>query len=174
MENPTDTDFDTVPASFLPSSPSGGPSGNANAIVLISMRKSKKLKWKAGNVVTTVDLIHPTITDDTQTGGPTPLGEFLIGERYEHATHKIDWYKLYPRMKDNTGYFGYGAATETGRATMGLHPGGNSAGCVTIDSDGATPHDTNTEWIALQKFVDSGSMTYNGTGFTGFLYVIDK
>ena len=174
MQETTDTDFDTVPASFLPNSPSGGPSGNSGAIVLISMRTSKKLKWKDGNTITTVDLIAPTETDDTATGGPTPYGEFLIGQRYNHATHDIDWYKLYPRMQNNSGYFGYTAATETGRSAMGLHAGSISEGCVTVDADGASPYDTNTDWIALRNYVDSGSMTYNGTGFSGFLYVIDK
>jgi hypothetical protein len=170
-----DKDFDTIPAQFIANSPSGGPTGNPNAIVLISMRTSRKLKWKtADGTVRTVDLIMPSITDDTATGGPTPYGEYLIGQRYTHATHNIDWYKLYPRMKNNQGYFGYTAATETGRSAMGLHPGTVSLGCATVDIGSSRPYDTNSNWIALRTYVNGGAFTYRGSGYSGFLYVVDK
>jgi hypothetical protein len=167
-------DFDTVPAQYSANNPSGGPSGNPNAIVVISMRASKKLKWKSNGVVTMVDLIAPAITNDAQTNGPTPINEYLIGQRYTHATHNIDWYKLYPRKEDNSGYYPYDSPTQTGRKQMGLHPGSTSLGCVTVDRAQAQPYDSNPQWIALRTYVDSGSMTYNGTGFCGFLYVINS
>ena len=167
-------DFTTIPAQYATNSPSGGPSGNSGAVVLISYRISKKLGWKVGNTVHEANIVSPVITDDTQTNGPTPVNEYLIGQRYTHGVHNIDWYKLYPRKEDNSGYYPYDQATATGRFSMGLHPGAVSLGCVTVDSAGASPYDSNQTWVSLRNHVDGGAFTYNGSSFVGFLYVVNS
>ena len=46
--------------------------------------------------------------------GPTPYNEYLIGQRYTHPTHGIDWYRLYPRMEQADGYYDYNTPTAAG------------------------------------------------------------
>ena len=104
----------------------------------------------------------PTETRDDQFGGPTPRGEYLIGKRYTHPQKEIDWYNLYPKKEDNSGYYDYRQRTQKGRNTMGLHPGTVSLGCVTVKQ---------TCWLKIRSVIDSGSMQYRGSGYSGFLYV---
>ena len=107
------------------------------------------------------------VTADNQTDGPTPRGEYLIGLRYTHQTHGIDWYKLYPKKEDSSDYYDYRDKTKKGRSAMGLHPGTISKGCVTVK--------VLTCWQQIRDVIDSGSMYYwriNWTFyFRGFLYV---
>jgi hypothetical protein len=119
-----------------------------------------------------VDIVLPRETDDRKQGGPTPVGEYLIGRRIQHPTHKIDWYQLYPRMEDKWGYYGYTERSKTGRFAMGLHPGSVSLGCVTVKSTD-TPYDKSEIWRSVQKKLDASMLTTKGA-FTGFLYVVDK
>src|SRR5436305_10980886 len=127
-------DFKAAIAQYEKMSPAGGPSKNPKAAVLVLFRKSEKIGWVVDGKLVAADVVSPREKDDTKEGGLTPVGEFLIGKNYKHPDHKIDWHKLYPRMEDNTGYYGYTAKTKTGRFAMGLHPGSISLGCVTIKS----------------------------------------
>ena len=107
-------------------------------------------------------------TRDDQDGGPTPRGEYLIGKRYTHKKHKIDWYNLYPKKEDNSGYYPHDKPTQTGRSHMGLHPGTVSLGCVTVK---APLYNDDPCWKKIRKVVDSGTMWYRGWDYSGFLYV---
>ena len=104
---------------------------------------------------------------DDKYGGPTPRGEYLIGERYTHSPG-LDWYNLYPEKEDNSGYYGYAQPTQKGRSNMGLHPGIGSLGCVTVK---APLYNNDRCWKKIRKVIDSGSMRYRGSGYSGFLYV---
>src|SRR5262245_841082 len=128
------TEFNAVVAKYSAKSPAGGPKANPTAAVFVFFRKSKKLCWVDGGKLMSVEIVPTREPDDKKQGGPTPAGEYLIGKRIKHAKHLIDWYKLYPRIEDNSGYYGYTAKTKTGRFAMGLHPGSVSLGCVTIKS----------------------------------------
>ena len=154
-------------------SPAGGPSKNADAAVLVLFRKSHKLCWIADRKLVCVEIKPTDETDDTKQGGPTPFGEYLIGMRFKHDDHKIDWYKLYPRIEDNSGYYGYTAKTKTGRFAMGLHPGSVSLGCVTVKSSD-TPYDKSDIWKTVRDKLDASKLKYKSDDFTGFLYVEDK
>lgn len=154
-------------------SPAGGPIGNKTAAIVVFFRVSKTLCWLENRQIVKVEVTPTRETDDTKESGPTPLGEFLIGERYTHSTHKIDWYKLYPRLEDNKGYYGYTAKTKSGRSAMGLHPGAVSEGCVTVTSN-SRPYDASLGWQRLKKHLDEGKLEYKNDTFVGFLYVIDK
>ena len=110
----------------------------------------------------------PAQTDDTKYGGPTPLGEYLIGKRYTNPSYGIDWYNLYPKKEDNSGYYRYTQPTQTGRYAMGLHPGTISEGCVTVK---APLYNDDPCWKKIRKVVDSGTMWYRGWDYSGFLYV---
>ena len=105
----------------------------------------------------------PSQPRDDLFGGPTPRGEYLIGKRYTHRKHGIDWYNLYPKKQDNSGYYGYTQRTEKGRFAMGLHPGTVSLGCVTVK--------TQTCWNQIRGIIDRGNMYYRGSAYSGFLYV---
>ena len=48
---------------------------------------------------------------------------------------------------------------------MGLHPGSLSLGCVTV-------RDEDNCWELTSNALGSGSMTYKGSGYSGFLYVL--
>ncbi|CAH3018633.1 unnamed protein product, partial [Porites evermanni] len=50
--------------------------------------------------------------NDRRYGGPTPRGEYLIGNRYTNPRYNIDWYNLYPKKEDNSGYYGYTQRTK--------------------------------------------------------------
>lgn len=150
----------TVPTSSG-SSPAGGPSRNPNAVVCTSYRSSNYITCKKGGSSVTCTTQPPTETRDDRYGGPTPRGEYLIGERYTHSMG-IDWYNLYPKKEDNSGYYGYTQRTQKGRNTMGLHPGTRSLGCVTVKK---------TCWQKIRSVIESGSMQYRGSGYSGFLYV---
>lgn len=107
-------------------------------------------------------------TRDDRPGGPTPLGEYLIGKRYTHSKHKIDWYNLYPKKEDNSGYYKYTDSTQKGRSTLALHPGTISEGCVTVK---ASTYNNDPCWQRIRKVIDSGNMQYRRSSYSGFLYV---
>ena len=110
----------------------------------------------------------PAERRDDRFGGPTPRGEYLIGKRYTNPTYNIDWYNLYPKKEDNSGYYGYTQRTRTGRYAMGLHPGRTSLGCVTVK---APRYNSDPCWQRIRRVIDSGNMWYRGSGYSGFLYV---
>ena len=122
---------------------------------------------RGGNWVTCTTQ-PPSEPRDDKYGGPTPRGEYLIGKRYTHPSHRIDWYNLYPKKEDNSGYYGYTQPTQKGRYAMGLHPGTVSLGCVTVK---APLYNNDPCWKKIRKVIDSGSMWYRGSGYSGFLYV---
>jgi len=166
-------EFQGVVEKLSAKSPAGGPKKNASAAVFVFFRKSKKLCWIADGKLASVDIVPTRETDDTKEGGPTPVGEYLIGKRFQHEKHKIDWCKLYPRMEDNSGYHGYTAKTKTGRSAMGLHPGSVSLGCVTVKST-ESPYDSAGAWKVVRQQLDTGKLTYKSDDYSGFLYVEDK
>ena len=110
----------------------------------------------------------PAEPRDDRPDGPTPRGEYLIGKRYRHPRIKIDWYYLYPKKEDNSGYYNYWTPTKKGRSTMGLHPGKTSLGCVTVY---APSYDDDPCWKRIRRVLDSGNMFYRGSRYSGFLYV---
>ncbi|MBX7135140.1 MAG: DUF2778 domain-containing protein [Fimbriimonadaceae bacterium] len=166
-------EFNAVVTEQSKNSPAGGPAKNPNAVVLVYLRASKKLCWVADGKVVSVETVSPRVTDDKKEKGPTPVGEYLIGTRFKNATYHIDWYKLYPRIEDNSGYYGYTTSTKTGRDRMGLHPGSISEGCVTVKSS-VMPYDTSEVWKVVRSKLDSGKLSYKNDDFNGLLYVVDK
>lgn len=144
------------------SSPAGGPSRNPNAVVCTSYRSSNQVTCKKGECSVTCPTQPPRETRDDRFGGPTPRGEYLIGRRYRHPKG-IDWYNLYPKKEDNSGYYSYSQRTKTGRSLMGLHPGSRSLGCVTVKEQ--------TCWGNIRRVIDSGTMQYRHSRYSGFLYV---
>ena len=122
-----------------------------------------------GNTQVTCPTQPPKEARDDKQGGPTPLGEYLIGNRYKHRRHNIDWYNLYPKKEDNSGYYGYTQPTKKGRFAMGLHPGKVSLGCVTVK---APTYDNDPCWQKIRKVIDAGNMNYRGSTYSGFLYVV--
>jgi len=107
---------------------------------------------------------------DDKPGGPTPRGEYLIGKRRTHRTYGIDWYNLYPKKEDNSGYYSYTQRTRTGRYAMGLHPGTISEGCVTVKAS-TYYYNYDPCWQRIRKVIDSGNMQYRRSSYSGFLYV---
>jgi hypothetical protein len=172
-EAQTLVDFNAVVEKLSANSPAGGPNSNPAAAVFVFFRKSKKLCWVADGKVVSVAIVPTKELDDTKAGGPTPVGEYLIGRRFKHDKHKIDWYRLYPRIENNSGYYGYTAKTKTGRFAMGLHPGAVSLGCVTVRST-KVPYDRSDVWNSVRQELDSSNLRYKNDGFSGFLYVVDK
>jgi hypothetical protein len=169
----TVTEFNAVVAKYSVKSPAGGPKANPTAAVFVFIRKSKKLCWVEGGKLMSVEVVPTVQPDDKKPNGPTPPGEYLIGKRIKHAKLLIDWYKLYPRIEDNSGYYGYTAKTKTGRFAMGLHPGSVSLGCVTVKSS-TKPYDVSTVWKPVRTKLDSSNLTYKKDTFSGLLYVEDK
>lgn len=165
-------DFQSAISKHEKYSPAGGASKNPKAAVLVLFRKSQKLGIVRAGKLKTVVVVSPAETDDTKNGGPTPVGEYLIGMRRKHPDQKIDWYNLYPRIEDNSGYYGYSAETKKGRSAMGLHPGKISLGCATVRSD-KDPYDSDPNWESIRAVVDSGELKYKNDDFRGFLYVVD-
>lgn len=168
-------DFLIIPERFSNNSPSGGPTGHPGAVVLIAYRAAGIVRWKQGGDTHDAATIQPVETDDTKEGGPTPLGEYLIGERYVHEQLNRDWYRLYPRKEDSSGYYPYTARTQTDRDRMGLHPGSISEGCTTIAVPGATSGaeaSSHPNWLKVRDYLETGSMTYRGSSYKGFLYVV--
>lgn len=110
----------------------------------------------------------PSNTDDTSYGGPTPLGEYLIGKRRTNPTYNIDWYRLYPKKEDGSGYYGYYKPTKTGRSMMGLHPGKVSLGCVTVL---APNYNRDVCWQKMRNVIDKGNMSYRRSNYSGYLFV---
>jgi hypothetical protein len=166
-------EFNAVVTKYSADSPAGGPGKNQNAAVFVFLRASKKLCWVTDGKVVSVEIQPTKESDDTKQGGPTPVGEYLIGQRFNHEKHKIDWYKLYPRIEDNSGYYGYTAKTKAGRFAMGLHPGATSLGCVTVKSTD-NPYDKAEAWKSVRGKLDSSKLKYKNDDFTGLLYVEEK
>ena len=106
---------------------------------------------------------------DDRFGGATPLGEYLIGKRYAHQPHNVDWYKLYPKKEDNCGYYRYDQPNKKGRSAMALHPGRDSLGCVTVK---APNYNNDPCWQKIRAIIDGGNMLYRRSGYSGFLYVV--
>lgn len=126
------------------------------------------LTFPRGSASATCPTQPPNERRDDRFGGPTPLGEYLIGKRYPHGIRRIDWYNLYPKKEDNSGYYGYRQPTRKGRYALGLHPGMISLGCVTVR---APTYNSDTCWQRIRRVIDSGNMNYRGSSFSGFLYV---
>ena len=121
-----------------------------------------------GNSSITCNTLLPTlVTKDDQEGGPTPLGEYLIGKRRIND-EGIDWYNLYPKKEDSSGYYGFNESTQTGRDRMGLHPGVDSKGCVTVF---APTYNSDPCWQLIRKLVDYGKLSYRNSSYSGFLFV---
>ena len=129
----TTSDFKTIPKKFAAKSPAGGTANHGKAGVLIMYRKSNKLAWVDANGKLQSLALQPTTErDDKKFGGPTPLGEYLIGQRFTNKG--TDWYRLYLKKEDSTGYYPYSknSPNKNGRSTFGLHPGTLSLGCITV------------------------------------------
>ncbi|XP_048588617.1 uncharacterized protein LOC116618446 isoform X1 [Nematostella vectensis] len=159
-------------------SPSGGPSNNPNAVVCKFERSSLSLKCEKGSSSHTCKVVKATGKTEADQKGPTPYGEYLIGNYHTSTTYSgLDWYKLYPKKEDNSGYYGYWSANNLGRSTMGLHPGRVSWGCVTVDasncnSGGYDCYNRDSCWTQIKSIVSSGSMTYRKSTYSGILYVV--
>lgn len=146
-------------------SPAGGPAANSQAAVCIFYRGTNCLVCRKGSSTSKCCTAIPSESDDTKYGGPTPYNEYLIGQRRTNPTYNIDWYNLYPRKEAPlTGYYSYYQSTAAGRSTMGLHPGTVSLGCVTVKGDSC--------WVETKSVLESGSMMYRNSGYSGFLYVM--
>uniref|UniRef100_A0A6P8JH65 Uncharacterized protein LOC116309115 n=1 Tax=Actinia tenebrosa TaxID=6105 RepID=A0A6P8JH65_ACTTE len=170
----------TVPSCCPESqSPSGGPSQNKGAAVCYFYRSSLQVKCIKDNSVHTCDVARAPDRYESDPKGPTPYGEYLIGKhRYDTNYPGLDWFNLYPKKEDNTGYYGYFSANNQGRSQMGLHPGRVSWGCVTV----STPHcsggdiincyNSDSCWTSIKNIVNSGHMNYKGYSYSGILYVV--
>ena len=123
---------------------------------------------KRGRSSVTCTTQPPRERNDRRYGGPTPRGEYLIGNRYTNSRYNIDWYNLYPKKEDSSGYYGYTQRTRTGRYAMGLHPGRTSLGCVTVR---APTYNSDACWQRIRRVIDSGNMYYRGSSYSGFLFV---
>ncbi|XP_068698314.1 uncharacterized protein [Montipora foliosa] len=150
------------------SSPAGGPRRNRNAVVCTSYRNRNTLTCRKGRDSATCRTQAPRETRDDRFGGPTPRGEYLIGKRYTNPQYRIDWYNLYPKKEDNSGYYGYTQRTRKGRYAMGLHPGTTSLGCVTVR---APTYNSDPCWQRIRRVIDNGNMNYRRSSYSGFLYV---
>jgi len=126
------------------------------------------LTFPWGRASATCPTQPPKERRDDRFGGPTPRGEYLIGKWKIHKRHGIDWYKLYPKKEDNSGYYPYRQPTRKGRSVMGLHPGKTSLGCVTVR---APTYNRDACWQRIRRVIDCGNMTYRRSSYTGFLYV---
>ena len=132
--------------------------------------KRKLLCSCRGNSSVTCNTTLPSlVTKDDQEDGPTPLGEYLIGKRGIND-QGTDWYKLYPKKEDSSGYYPYEESTQTGRDKMGLHPGVVSKGCVTVF---APTYNSDPCWQLIRKLLDCGDMSYRNSSYSGFLFVIN-
>lgn len=126
------------------------------------------LTFPRGRASATCPIQPPEERRDDHFGGPTPRGEYLIGKRYKHPKHRIDWYRLYPKKENNSGYYRYTQPTRKGRSVMGLHPGLVSLGCVTVR---APTYNSDACWQRIRSVIDLGNMTYRRSSYSGFLYV---
>lgn len=165
-------EFNAAVSKYSANSPAGGPSNNSSAAVFVLFRASNQLCWVVDGKVVSVAIQPTKEKDDTKQGGPTPVGEYLIGQRFKHSEHSIDWYRLYPRIEDNSGYYGYTAKTKAGRFAMGLHPGSVSLGCVTVKSP-TKPYDDADTWKSVREKLEASKLTYKDDSFSGLLYVVD-
>lgn len=132
------------------------------------LQRRLPLFFNRGRTQVTCETQPPNEPRDDRYGGPTPLGEYLIGKKYTNPQYNIDWYNLYPKKEDNSGYYGYTQPTRTGRYAMGLHPRQVSLGCVTVK---APTYNSDRCWRQISAVVDSGNMHYRGSSYSGFLYV---
>jgi RHS repeat-associated protein len=160
-------DFTDIPAQHEGNSPSGGAKGNPKAVVCIFSRKKLEVCCKRGEDKQCCPAVAAAETDEKKEYGPTPVGEYLVGTQYQHPRNNVDWYNLYPRKEDNSGYYPYREKNKLGRNTMGLHPGTVSEGCVTVQKGDDC-------WDKLKKVINGGSMKYKNSDYKGFLYVVDK
>jgi RHS repeat-associated protein len=99
--------------------------------------------------------------------GWTPQGVYgMKRPLYKSSTHNgIDWIDLWP----DGGATNYATPSSIyKRSNMGLHPGGRSNGCVTVEST-SRPLDDDKCWNNLRNIVTQGS-TRDGQ-FYGYLYV---
>ena len=115
---------------------------------------------KRGRSSVTCTTQPPRERNDRRYGGPTPRGEYLIGNRYTNPRYNIDWYNLYPKKEDSSGYYGYTQPTRTGRYAMGLHPGRTSLGCVTVR---APTYNSDACWQRIRRVIDSGNIGNRNT-----------
>lgn len=136
------------------SSSSSSDSSNSRPVVCYFYRSSNRITCTKGGVSATCGTVSPSQTRDDRFGGPTPLGEYLIGKRYN-----IDWYNLYPKKEDNSCYY---QRTRKGRYAISLHPGTRSLGCVTV---------VKSCWPSIRSVVDSGNQPYCGSYYSGYLFV---
>ena len=92
----------------------------------------------------------------TYTGGHTPVGFYAMGKlRYNDRVYNHPWYNLYPRKKDDSGWWDYAAYNvETLKSAIGLHRGNATTrgwGCVTVPD--------NDCWAKLEYVVNSYQST---------------
>lgn len=95
-----------------------------------------------------------SVTCDTQSpsGGYSapPAKTYLIETMRIHTELNREWFNLNPKKSTSSGYWDYYSVDpDTGRSTIGLHPGTISHGCVTI-------LDSNC-WIRLRDVLKSVS-----------------
>ncbi|XP_031550165.1 uncharacterized protein LOC116287621 [Actinia tenebrosa] len=169
----------TVPSCCPESqSPSGGPSQNTGAVVCYFRRTSLTLECIKGSSRHTCTIVRASASSEYEQRGPTPYGEYLIGKHRSSTTYPgLDWYRLYPKKEDNSGYYGYYSPNKKGRSTMGLHPGKVSWGCVTVatiscSSGSYSCYNSNSCWRQIKRIVNSGNMYYRGSSYSGILYVV--
>ncbi|XP_032227125.1 uncharacterized protein LOC116610374 isoform X2 [Nematostella vectensis] len=153
-------------------SPSGGPKVNSGAAVCYFYRSTLRVKCIKGSSERTCTAVQ------AGGNGPTPYGEYLIGTQSTSTNYAgLDWYNLYPKKEDNSGYYPYHQPNHQGRSHMGLHPGRVSLGCVTVKAGGCSSGDVSCYnrdscWRQIKSIVNSGHMYYRGSSYSGILYVV--
>ncbi|KAJ3042171.1 hypothetical protein HDV00_008058 [Rhizophlyctis rosea] len=136
-----------------------------NAVQVVFHRKSRLLEAKLGPTsIKDITIIQPlNIRDENETGGPTPIDEYLIGTLDKNPRkNNIDWCNLYRKKKDGEGYLGY---YEGDRTCLAIHPGKISEGCVVLSI---------ADWPKLKPLLVQGSLQYNGSNYVGKLLVEDN
>ena len=90
----------------------------------------------------------------TYTGGHTPVGFYAIGPfRINPRIHNSPWYNLFPRKRDDSGWWDYSAFNpETFSSAIGLHRGNSTTrgySCIAVPLDDC--------WENLRKVIDSSN-----------------
>ena len=87
-------------------------------------------------------------SDSSVDKGPIPDGLYAIGTVFKN--NGKPWANMYPQKQSGGGWWDYYRDNpDTGRGYIGLHPGSNSYGCVTVTAESC--------WDKLEKMLKSKS-----------------